>query len=203
MIEKKNVTAESIAKKVTKEKKLLNEVIEGLTSDKPQIKYKCGKALMILSKESPKVIYHKWDDFVKLLKSENTFMKSIGITIIANLTRVDSKNKFEKIFDRFYGLLDDESMITASNIAGLSGVIAQAKPKLQTKITNRLINIDKTHHSLECRNIIKGKAILSFDEYFKETRNKKKILVFAKGELKNSRPATKKKAEKFVKKWTR
>jgi hypothetical protein len=147
------------------------------------------------------VIYHKWDDFVKLLKSENTFMKSIGITIIANLTRVDTKNKFEKIFERFYRLLDDDSMITASNIAGLSGVIAQAKPKLQTKITNRLINIDSTHHSLECKNIIKGKAILSFDEYFEETRNKKRILEFVKVELKNSRPATKKKAEKFVKKW--
>jgi hypothetical protein len=201
LIEKKSVTPESLAKRATKDRKLLPEVMNGLTSDRPQIKYKCGKALMILSKESPKVIYHKWDDFVKLLKSENTFMKSIGITIIANLTRVDTKNKFEKIFERFYRLLDDDSMITASNIAGLSGVIAQAKPKLQTKITNRLINIDSTHHSLECKNIIKGKAILSFDEYFEETRNKKRILEFVKVELKNSRPATKKKAEKFVKKW--
>jgi hypothetical protein len=201
VIEKKNVTAESLAKKVPKDKKLLNEVIAGLTSDKPQIRYKCGKVLMILSKENPKVIYPKWDEFVKLLKNDNTFMKSIGITIIANLTRVDNKNRFDKIFDRFYGLLDDDSMITASNIAGLSGMIAQAKPKLQTKITNRLMNIDKTHHSLECRNIIKGKVILSFDEYFEETRNKKKIIEYVKGELENSRPATKRKAEKFIKKW--
>lgn len=201
MIEKKNVTAESLAKRIVKDGKLLTQVIEGTTSDKPPIKYKCGKALMILSKENPKVIYPKWDGFVKLLKSDNTFMKSIGITIIANLTRVDTKNKFDKIFERFYGLLDDESMITASNIAGLSGVIAQAKPKLQTKITNRLMNIDKTCHSLECRNIIKGKVILSFDEFFAETRNKKKIMGFIKGELKSSRPATKKKAEKFIKKW--
>jgi hypothetical protein len=203
MIEKKNVNVESIAKKASKDKKLLIEVVKGLTSDKPPIKYKCGKALMILSKENPKVIYPKWDDFIKLLKSDNTFMKSIGINIIANLTRVDTKNKFDKIFDRFYRLLDDESMITASNIAGLSGVIALAKPKLQTKITNRLMSIDKTHHSLECRNIIKGKVILSFGEYFKDTRNKKNIMEFVKGELKNTRPATKKKAEKFVKKWTR
>jgi hypothetical protein len=203
MIEKKNVTAKSLAKRIVKDKKLLDEVINGTTTDKSQIKYKCGKALMILSKENPKIIYPKWDEFVKLLKSENTFMKSIGITIIANLTRVDTKNKFDKIFNRYYGLLDDDSMITASNIAGLSGVIAQAKPKLQTKITNRLMNIDKTDHSLECRNIIKGKVILSFDEYFEETKNKKKIMEFVKGELKNSRPATKKKAEKFVKKWAR
>jgi hypothetical protein len=203
MIEKKNVTAESISKRVPKDKKLLVEVMEGLHSDNPKIKYKCGKALMILSKENPKVIYPKWDGFVMLLKSDNTFIKSIGITIIANLTRVDTKNKFDKIFNRYYELLDDDSMITASNIAGLSGVIAQAKPKLQIKITNRLMSVDKTHHSLECKNIIKGKVILSFDEYFEETKNKKKILGFVKGELKNSRPATKKKAEKFVKKWNR
>ncbi len=201
MIEKKIVTAESLAKRAAKDRKLISEIIEGLSSDKPQIKYKCGKALMILSKENPKLIYPNWDRFVMLLESENTFMKSIGITIIANLIVVDAKKKFDNIFDRFFGLLDDESMITAASIADHSGLIGKAKPKLQTKISNRLMNIDKTHHSFECKNIIKGKAILSFDKFFEETRNKKKILEFVKGELENTRPATKKKAENFIKKW--
>lgn len=201
MIEKKNVTPKSMARNIVKNKKLLSEVINGITSDKPQIKYKSGKTLMILSEENPKLLYSKWDHFVTLLDSENTFMKSIGITILSNLTRVDTKNKFDKLFNNFYKLLDCESMITAANLVGHSGTIAKAKPKLQNKITNKLLSIDETHHSSECKNIIKGKAILSLGQYFEEAKNKKKIIEFVKKELKNTRPATRKKAEKFLNRW--
>lgn len=201
MIEKKNVTAESMAKKIVKDKKLLTEVMDGITSDKAQVKYKSGKALIILSKENPEIIYAKWDRLADLLHSKNTFMKSIGIAVISNLTRVDTKNKFDKIFNDFYKLLNDESMITAANLVGHSGMIAKAKPKLQNRITNRLLSIDKTHHSPECKSVIKGKAILSLSEYFEEAKGKKKIIEFVKKELKSNRPATRKKAEKFLKKW--
>ncbi len=201
MIEKKNVTPKSMARNIVKNKKLLSEVIKGITSDKPEIKYKSGKTLMILSEENPKLLYSKWDHFVTLLDSENTFMKSIGITILSNLTRVDTKNKFDKLFNNFYKLLDCESMITAAYLVGHSGTIAKAKPKLQNKITNKLLSIDETHHSSECKNIIKGKAILSLGQYFEEAKNKKKIIEFVKKELKNTRPATRKKAEKFLNRW--
>ena len=92
-------------------------------------------------------------------------------------------------------------MITAANLVNYSGRIAKAKPSLQSKVTNKLLNIDKTNHSQECKNIIKGKAILSFSEYFEDSKDKKKIIEFVKSELKNQRPATRKKAEKFLKKW--
>jgi hypothetical protein len=198
---KKADKVESMVRKIAKDKRLLSGVITGITSDKPQVKYKSGKILMMLSEESPQILYSKWDHFVDLLGSENTFMKSIGIKILSNLTRVDVKNRFDRIFDKFYGLLNDKSMITAASVVDHSGMIAKAKPKLQNKITNKLFGIDNTHHGLECRNIIKGKAILSFGEYFEEARNKKKIVEFVKRELKNTRSATRKKAEKFLKKW--
>jgi hypothetical protein len=198
---KKADKVESMVRKIAKDKRLLSGVMTGITSDKPQVKYKSGKILMMLSEENPKILYSKWDHFVDLLGSENTFMKSIGIKILSNLTRVDVKNRFDRIFDKFYGLLNDKSMITAANVVDHSGTIARAKPKLQNKITNKLFGIDNTHHSPECRNIIKGKAILSFGEYFEEAKNKKKIVEFVKRELKNTRSATRKKAEKFLKKW--
>lgn len=156
---------------------------------------------MTLSEKNPGVLYSKWDRFVDLLDSENAFMKSIGIRILSNLARVDTKNNFDKIFDKFYGLLNDESMVTAANLVDHSGMIAKAKPKLQNRITSRLLGIDSTDHGPECKNILKGKAILSFREYFEEARNKKKIIEFVKKELKNTRLATKKKPEKFLKEW--
>lgn len=201
MIKKKNVDEESIAKKVVKDERLLDDLLEGVSSEKVVIKYKSLKVLTLVSEQQPKMLYPEWDFFVKLLDDDNTFLRVIGATIIANLTRVDTKNKFEKIFNKYYSLLEDESMINAANIAGRSGLIAKAKPHLQGKITNKLLDIDKTNHSSECKNIIKGKAILSFDEYVDEFKDKEKIIRFVKKELKNTRSATKKKAEKLLKKW--
>ncbi len=201
MIERKGVDAESIAKKVVKDERLLDDLLEGVSSEKAVIKYKSLKVLMLVSEQQPKMLYPEWDFFVKLLDDDNTFLRVIGATIIANLTRVDTKNKFEKIFNKYYSLLEDESMINAANIAGRSGIIARAKPHLQGKITNKLLDIDKTHHSSECKNIIKGKAILSFEEYIGEVKDKKKIIQFVRNELQNTRPATRKKAEKFLKRW--
>jgi hypothetical protein len=201
MTKTKASAAERMARKAAKDKRLLSEVISGISSDKPQIKYESGKMLIILSEENPGTLYPKWNHFVDLLSSKNTFMKSIGIRIVSNLTRVDTKNKFDKIFNRFYGLLNDDSMVTAANLVDHSGMIAQAKPRLQTKITNRLLGIDKTDHGSECKNIIKGKVILAFGEYFEEAKNKKKIIEFVKGQLRNRRPATRKKAQKFLEKW--
>lgn len=201
MKRKKPAGVESTARKIAKDKRLVSGVMDGISSDKPQIKYKSGKILMTLSEKNPGVLYSKWDRFVDLLDSENAFMKSIGIRILSNLARVDTKNKFHKIFNKFYGLLNDESMVTAANLVDHSGMIAKAKPKLQNRITSRLLGIDRSDHGPECKNILKGKAILSFGQYFEEARNKKKIIEFVKKELKNTRPATKKKAEKFLKEW--
>jgi len=199
--DKKSVSVESVAKKVTNDKKLLDDLLDYTSSDKAVVKYKSLKVLTLLSEEQSELLYHKWDFFVKLLDDENTFLRTIGATIIANLTRNDKENKFETIFDRYYDLLEDESMINAANVAMRSGIIAKAKPHLQDKITNKLLDIDKTHHSSECKNIIKGKAILSFGEYIDDYENKDKIIQFVKKELKNTRSATRKKAEKLLKKW--
>jgi hypothetical protein len=200
-ISKKNVSIENIAKKVLKDKNLLNDLFEYVKSDKVVIKYNSLKVLIFLSEKQPDILYSEWDFFVTLLDNDNTFLRAIGIRILANLTKIDKDDKFEKIFDKYYNLLDDKSMINAANIAGRSGIIAQAKPHLQEKITDKLLTIDKTHHSSECKNIIKGKAILSFDQYIDKYENKEKIIKFVKKELNNTRSATRKKAEKILKKW--
>lgn len=200
-ISKKSISIENIANKVIKDKKLLDDLIDNSSSDKAVIKYKSLKVLMLLSEQQPSILYPEWNFFVKLLDNENTFLRTIGATIIANLTKIDTENKFENIFDKYYNLLEDESMINAANIAGRSGIIAKAKPHLQEKIINKLLDIDETHHSSECKNIIKGKAIISFNEYIDEYDDKEKIIQFVKKELNNTRSATRKKAEKLLKKW--
>lgn len=65
---------------------------------------------------------------------------------LKKVSRIDTERKFEDIFERFFGLLNDKSMISAAWAADNSGKIAKAKPEPQTRITDKLLRIDETHH---------------------------------------------------------
>ena len=200
---KKHINVKSVAEKALKDEKLLSELLEGILCKKETIRFNSFKILLLISEKHPKELYPKWDFFAELLTSDNTYYRYIAIYIIANLARIDTKSKFEKLFNKYYNLLNEKSVIPAAHVAGNSGKIARTKPKLQTKITNRLLNIDKTHHDPERRDLIKGYAIESFNQYFEEARNKKRILEFAGKQLKSKSPRTKRIVQRFLKKWAK
>jgi hypothetical protein len=199
-LNKKNINVKKVAGNALQDKAVLSELLEGVLSKKERIRFNSFKVLFLVSEEHPKALYAKWDFFADLLSSPNTYFKYIAIHIVTSLTKVDSKNKFEKIFDEFYALLDDKSIIPASHVAGNSAKIAKSKPKLQTKITNKLLAIDKTHHHPERRDLIKGYVIEAFSEYFEAARNKKKILEFVRMQTESKSPRTRKRAKEFLKK---
>jgi hypothetical protein len=194
----KNINIKAVAEKALKDDKLLAELLDNLWSKNETIRYNSHKVLCLISQEHPRILYPQWDYFAQFLKSDNTYHKLSAIHILANLIKADTKGKFEKMFDRFYRLLDDKSFITAAYVAGASGKIARAKPKLQAKITNRLLSIDKTHHDPERIDLVKGSIIESFKEFSEESKNKKKIMEFVKKQLKSKSPKTKKIAKDFI-----
>ena len=198
-LDKKNIDIKAVAKKALKDDKLLAELLDNLWSKKETIRYNSHKVLSQISEEQPQTLYSYWDHFVKFLGSDNTYHKLSAIILLANITKVDRENKFEKIFNKFYGLLNDKSFITAAYVSGASGKIALAKPKLQTKITSRLLCIDKTHHEQERKDLVKAYIIEAFKEYYYQTRNKKKIIEFAEKQLNCASPKTRKTAKEFLK----
>jgi hypothetical protein len=157
---------------------------------------------MFISEELPELLYPLWDQFADMLDRENTHSKYIAIYLIASLTRVDTESKFEKIFDGYYNLLNDRSIIPSAHVARNSGKIVKAKPELEAKMTGKLLNIDETHHKLSHKELIKSEAIEAFDEYFCEVRDKKKIMEFVKGQLESkTSPKARKNASEFLKRW--
>ena len=201
-LNKKNINVKKVAKKALEDNATLSGLLEGVLSKREIIRFNCFKVLFI-SEEHPKKLYPDWDFFAELLTSDNTYLKYIAIHIITNLTEVDTKGKFEKIFDKFYALLDDKSIIPAAHVAGNSTKIVAGKPRLQTKITNRLLGIDKTRHHPERRDLIKGYASEAFSEYFEGAKNKRKILEFVETQTKSKSPRTRKKAQEFLRKWAK
>lgn len=197
----KNINVGGVAEKALEDTELLSQLLDGLTSKKETFRYNCFKVLMLISQEHGELLYPKWDYFVELLSSDHTYWKLSALQIIANLTKVDTENKFESIFERYYGLLDDKSMIPAAYVAANSGKIVKAKPELEPSITNKLLNIDETHHEAERKDLIKAGAIEAFSEYFEEAKDKDKITEFVKEQLNSTSPKTRKTAKNFLRIW--
>ena len=120
----KSLTKEQLFEKVKHDFDLLPIVVHGMTSSKASIRYGCGKVLMDLSEEYPEKLYPHMDFFITMLESKYRILIWQTMFIIANLTKVDKKKKFDAIFERYYGFLHDEYMITVANIVGHSGKIA-------------------------------------------------------------------------------
>jgi hypothetical protein len=189
-----------IVKKAVKNEHLLSELLQNLLSNKDEVRYPSFNVVLVISEEYPEILYTKWNFLIDLLNSKNNYHKLIAIRLIANLTRIDTENKFEKIFEEYYNILEGNKAMTAGHLVGNSGKIAKAKPELQHKITSKLLNIDKLHRGKQ-KELIKAYAIDAFDEYFIEIEDKKQIIDFVKVQLKSDSPKTRKKAKEFLDKW--
>jgi len=199
----KKIKAETIVELVTKNPKLIPTILQGFLSDKADIKFKSAKILSLISKEKPRLLYPLFDFFVEHLSNENNILKWNAMVVIANLTVVDSKKKFDKLFKRFYKMLYEGSLITANHVVCGSATIVKAYPRFTEKITKELLNVEKIPlPTQECRDILKGKILEAFNQYYDLIEDKKCIIDFAKKELNNSRNSTKVKAERFLEKWS-
>ena len=181
-----------------KDPSLLPEIFNGISSENPRIKFKSAKILRVVSEKNPEILYSRIDFFVNLLDSENRILKWTTIDVIGNLTSIDSKNKFDKIFKKYYSFLSADSMITIGHVVDNSGKIAKAKPHLTQKITSELLQLEKMpttpHLTQECKNILLGKTISAFSTYFGQIENQKNVISFVKRQLNNTRNATRVKA---------
>ncbi len=183
------------------------DLLDGISpkTQKSVIRESSSKAVLYLSEQHPDVLLPHWAYFVRLLKSDNGFSKYVAVHVIANLVSAGDEGRFEKSFNVFFRLLDDESVMVASHVAGVTGKIACAKPRLQPKITQRLLSITQTHFPAERQALIISYAIPSLDEYFADApvRDQDRILAFVRQQIDCASPKTRKLAKDFLKKWER
>ena len=205
-LENKKITKEKLAEKIKEDFKLLPEIINSMDSEKAIARYGCGKILMDLSKDYPNELYPYMDIFIKFLDSKYRIITWQTMAIIANLTKVDKKKKFDEKFEKYYSFINNDYMVTVANIVGHSGKIAQAKPYLIPKITEKLLSVENIkitpHLTKECKLVITEGAIESFDKYFDQSHQKQKIISFVKKYSNSTRKSLKTKAQKFLIKWT-
>ncbi len=207
MLGSKSITKEELLQRLEQNSDLLTEVLNGTSSSKAAVRYGCAKVLMDLSQKHPERLYPYMDTFIELLDSRYRILTWNALAIIANLTRVDKDRKFDAIFGKYYGLLNDDYMVTVANVVGNSATIALAKPHLVPRITAELLKVENIsltpHLTEECKRVIAEQTIRSFDAFFDkvEARAKAEVVSFVRRQLDGPRASLRREAEIFLKKW--
>ncbi len=190
-----------IADELLSDPEAIPSVLEGLSASSARIRFGCSKILRLASEKKPEFLYPSIDFFVNMLDNENTFLRMDAARIIANLAMVDSQCKFERIFGKYFAPITGPALIPAANVIGSAARIVRAKPGLTGKIVEEILKVEKaTYATEECRNIALGHAIQSLDTIFKQIEDTAPVVTLIRKQLGNTRPATRKKAEVFMKK---
>ena len=191
---------QQLARRVIKNPRLLEKVMEGLSTETARVKFGCAKALRVLSETRPDLLYPRFDFFVRLLDHPNKIFQWEAARVLSQLARVDAGEKFTTIFDKYFAPIGGPVMITAANVIRGGARIAAAKPHLADLIAAELLKVDRARYRTpECRNVAIGHAVVALGDFFELLRHPAPALRFMRKQIKNSRPATRKKAEQFLK----
>ena len=199
--EKKGEHLDKVIEKSIVDKIILTEILQGLKSKNETFRYNCFKVLSQISKTQPLLLYPEWEYFLNLLSSPNSYHRISAINILSHLTQIDTGKKFDLIFEQYFHHLNDESMIVARYLAASAGKIARAKPYLQNKIVEKLLEIDSTHHEEGRKDLIKYDIIQSLSEIFEGITEKERIFNFVEKQVGCSSPKTRKAAKEFLKRF--
>jgi hypothetical protein len=191
---------QQLARRVIKNPELLEKVMEGLGTETARIKFGCAKALRVLSETRPDLLYPQFDFFVRLLDHPNKIFQWEAARVLSQLARMDAEDKFTTIFNKYFAPLGGPVMITAANVIRGGALIAVAKPHLADRIAAEVLKVDRARYqSPECRSVAIGHAVFALGNFFELLQNPAPVLRFVRKQIKNSRPAMRKKAEQFLK----
>lgn len=113
------------------------EIFELLFDKNNKVAY---KALLELQKESEKTncIYPYMDRLSDMLDSDNSYIRTRGLILIAYNAKWDTNYKIDEIIDKYLKHITDIKPITARQCIKLLPVIAKDKPELKDDILSAL-----------------------------------------------------------------
>ena len=120
------------------------EIIRNLLNDYIKNNSVAYKALQELQKESEKTdcIYPYMDRLSDMLDSDNSYIRTRGLTLLAYNAKWDKDYKIDEIIDKYLKHITDIKPITARQCIKLLPVIAKYKPELREDILSPLYKAD-------------------------------------------------------------
>lgn len=115
----------------------LEELLELLTLQDNSQAYRALKALEEMSAES-NCPYSHMDEFVAMMGSSNSYVRTRGLVLIARNAKWDVDGKIDRAIDEYLEHVTDEKPICARRCIKLLPMLAEAKPALAPKIISAL-----------------------------------------------------------------
>ncbi len=163
----REITKVKLFEMVESDFSLLPILLDGTLSSKATVRYGCGNVIVELSENYPDKLYPYMNNFITLLDNKYRILTWNAMAAIANLTAVDNENKFDDIFDKYYGYLGNEYLVTVANVVVNSAKIVSNKPYLVDRITTEPLKVQNLqtnpHLTEECKLVIAEHAIITFN----------------------------------------
>lgn len=196
------VNPDKIAHELIARPNLLPIGLQAMKSDVARVKFAAAKALRCASESAPHLLYCHFDSLLETLDNPNAILRWNATQMLANLAPVDHQERLERMLDRFMHPIYEREMIGAATAIQAGARIAAAKPHLADRIAQHIMCVEHAvYKTPECRNVAIGHAVIALDQFFREISKHAEVIDFVRRQLSNSRPATKKRAEAFLKKW--
>jgi len=190
-----------LSAKIAGDSNALSVVLDGLSAKPAAIKYGCARVLLEHSKTHPEDIYPHVQIFIDMLADENKIVQAEGTLVLSHLAVVDTDGRIDDIIERYLAPIPGPTLMAAANAIKGAAKIVTARPHLADWVATEILKVEKAvYKTEECRNIALGQAVLTFDCIFDLVTDKKALLTFMRRQLDNPRSATRKKAEKALKK---
>lgn len=137
----------------------LSDLVGYLSDKDDKVRYHAFLLLQSYSQYS-NAVYRFLDEFAKLLNSENSYQRSIGLMMIAENAKWDDENKLTMIIDDYLAHVYDERPITERQCIQALHKIIPYKPDLRLKIADKLMSFEVATVSESMKDLVQ-KDILS------------------------------------------
>lgn len=129
------------------------ETVEALFDKNNTVAY---KALQTLQKESEETngVYAYMDRLCGMLDSDNSYLRTKGLVLIACNAKWDEDYKIDAILDQYLAHITDAKPITARQCIKMLPVLAKYKPDLKEDILSALRAADLSRYSGSMRPLV-------------------------------------------------
>jgi hypothetical protein len=182
-------------------KQEIEKCFASLNDKNNKTRFAAFKELNSITEKKVNWIYERWFELIEKTESENSYQRTIGLTLLANLCKSDDENRFLKIIDKYIEHFDDEKFITARLCIQVVWKIAVAKEKLSKKIISALENAYwENIHLKDHANLIRQDIIGNLDQIYSKTKDKTVIKIARKLAKEETDKKTIKLLDVFIKK---
>lgn len=156
---------------------LVDNLFVDTSSKDDKIRYSAFQTLLTLTEEKVDWVYDKWYNLLDKIESDNSYQRSIGFMLLANLSKSDMDNRMCEILRKLIQLFDDEKFITSRQCIQNVWKIAVCNINNKSQIMDEL---QKTYyenvHINKHGNLIKQDVIFSMNMIYKSDNDNNVLL---------------------------